>query len=332
MQLSSKVHLTGLEKTQRTNTVDVELQFDFGKSSDKLRTQFAGQPYYISPYSNKCGHPLIKAWRDENSGAYYLVDENRVEFYVTPTGNLIQTRMPSALKFQKVVDSLFYLVLVFVLRLQGHLCLYSAVLGLRGFAIALIGYSYSGKSMLTAALAARGMSVLSDDLLVLKNTNKIFFAQPGYPWISLRPMALKETFNQLVERPQLSAEWTFQGDSYISLDLRQNDLRFEDEPLPLKAAYFIDTHSGDPTRPRIKSVSAQRAMLDLLAHSWSSPMLDKKIIQHDFNELGKLTECVVFRSLLQPHSDKGGIPTLCHLIIRDIEYMISAKGQPPSEV
>ena len=151
--------------------------------------------------------------------------------------------------------------------------------------------------MLTAALATRGVSVLSDDLLVLKKTNQTFFAQPGYPWISLRPRTLKETFKQLNKWPRLSAEWTYQGDRYVSLDLRQNGFSFEKKPLPLKAVYLINVQSSDPAKPRIVPMTAQDALVELAARSWNSPMLDKEMIRHDFNHLGQLADNLCFRNL-----------------------------------
>lgn len=322
LHLSSDMPLKGLDNRDRPPEIDVEIQFNPKKLSIQPTNQYTHQPYYTSPYFNSNGHPLVMAWRGMDDGDYCLIDSNHVKYTVTSTGSRILVQPPPLLTLNKVVDNLLYFVLVFVLRLRGFLCFYAAVVASEGSAFAFVGYSYSGKSMLTAALAARGISVLSDDLLVLNKLDRSFVAQSGYPWICLRPMALKGTFKQLDECPRLSAEWEYHGDRYVSLDLRQNGFNFEDRSLSLKAVYFIDARSDDPARPSIKPMSAQEAMVELLSHSWNSPVLDKKMTRHDFNHLGQLADFVTFRRL-QPHTDTGGMPRLCTLVLRDIDKLSS---------
>src|SRR5262249_51652752 len=77
-------------------------------------------------------------------------------------------------------------ILAFVLSLRRVTCLHASAVAIRGRAVAFVGPSGAGKSTLAAALAQRGFSVLSDDLLALSAQGDTLLAHPGVPWLRLR--------------------------------------------------------------------------------------------------------------------------------------------------
>ena len=91
---------------------------------------------------------------------------------------------------QAAIHHLLFSLPGFLLGLRKSACLHGAAIGWGDGAIALLGQSNSGKSVLSANMAARGIEVLSDDLVALDVIGDTVKVYPGYPWICLRPESL----------------------------------------------------------------------------------------------------------------------------------------------
>src|SRR5205085_641022 len=76
-------------------------------------------------------------------------------------------------------------VIAFILRLRNTLCFHSSSLLIGGQAVALCGISAAGKSTTAAALALRGIPVLTEDVTPVKELAQVPFVEPGYPRICL---------------------------------------------------------------------------------------------------------------------------------------------------
>ena len=106
-------------------------------------------------------------------------------------------------------------------------------MSIRDQAIALCGVSQAGKSTTAAALALRGISVLTEDVTPIKDFGETFIVEPGYPRICLWPDSVKELLGSPDALPLLTPNW---DKRYLPLDgVRAT---FQSEPKPLGAIYL----------------------------------------------------------------------------------------------
>ena len=324
LHLRSNKAIPAFEILAPPPSVDVEIWFDREPPACEAVRKTSQKPCYISSICTAHGQPVTKAWRSAETGQYRMLDSNGIEFIIDQIGTQVWVQQPEWLSFQVTVHRLIFSVMTFILRLRSRLCLGGAVVSEKDMAFSLLGGSYAGKSTNTAVLAAQGYRVLSDDLLVLSEENHRFVAYPGYPWLCLRPFALRMIYGSFAERPHLSPSWIYQGETYVSLNLRQNGYPFQCTPLPLTAIYILGPRRDDAVAPWIKPISKPEALLNLLTHSWNSPLLGKDVLDHDYAQLSRLVALVpVFQ--VTPHSDPARLSQLCEAITRHFATVTSSK-------
>src|SRR6185369_332600 len=122
----------------------------------------------------------------------------------------------------------------------------------------LCGTSAVGKSTTAAALALRGVPVLTEDVTALKSLGERFLVEPGYPRICLWPDIVKELLGSSDALPLLTPNW---DKRYLPLDgVRAN---FEPAPKPLGIIYLLATRGGNVDAPRLEEVRPREALLEL---------------------------------------------------------------------
>jgi hypothetical protein len=176
-----------LDRVQETSVVDYSLTFNDCKDRfEALRREFHCS-WYLSPRLVKCGRTVVEVWKTENCRKFLFRFYNGVEFIVDRVRESIWVN-----GFQNAS-----LQAAFLLGLRKSASLHGAAIGWGNSAIALLEESYSGKSLLSANMAARGIEVLSDDLVALDVVGSAVQVYPGYPWICLRRVAAIATDRQL---------------------------------------------------------------------------------------------------------------------------------------
>ena len=128
-----------------------------------------------------------------------------------------------------------------LLRRRGITCLHASCVVVGETALALVGQSGAGKSTTAAALSARGYSVISDDVLPLKEVEDRFYAIPGYPRLRLWPTSVEALYGHREAQPQLAPNF---DKRYLAL----SPDNFSFDPLPLKAIYFLNWNSEGEDR------------------------------------------------------------------------------------
>ena len=110
--------------------------------------------------------------------------------------------------------------------------------------------------------------------------------------------------------PRFSKGWEKQR-----LSLGENETRFESQPLPLGAIYFLGERRATDA-PAVEGVRPQAALLSLVADSFASRTLDRELRAREFDVLGRLVTHVPVRRVFA-HSDESRIHDLCKAIRED---------------
>ena len=202
-------------------------------------------------------------------------------------------------------------VMGFVLRRRGVMALHASAVAVQGCAVVLCGPSESGKSTTAAALALRGVPVLSDDITALSDGSVGFQVEPGYARICLWPDAVRDLLGQPDALPRLTPNW-----EKCFLPLDGNNASFEAQRKPLGAVYLLAPRKSEANAPRIEEVGAREALLELVQNTYMNWLLDRNQRAAEFDALSKLVTQVPMRRIV-PHADPGRIGELCDLILAD---------------
>jgi hypothetical protein len=202
-------------------------------------------------------------------------------------------------------------VLGFVLRRRHITSLHASTVELFGHAVALSGDAGLGKSTTAAALALRGVPVLSEDIAPMREDSGSFHVVPGYPRVCLWPDSVNYLLGSPDALPLLTPVWEKR---YLPLDGVR--ARFSSEPLPLGLIYLFAPRSGEAGAPHVEEMSPREALLTLVQNTYMNWLLDREHRAVEFDALSRLVKQVPVRRIV-PHSDAGRIPALCELIQAD---------------
>jgi hypothetical protein len=196
----------------------------------------------------------------------------------------------------------------FIMRLKGIICLHSSAVEIDGQAIALLGFSTSGKSTTAAGLAAYGAKILADDITVLIPQNGQYMIQPGYSKVRLRPLAA----DFLTERPEdLPIVYTGRDSRYVALTENDN---FLPKALPLSAIYVLGDFSDEYKIPSIEPINSQDKLITLLANTYGMYVVRDKLRANEFKVLAGIAKTIPINKLRYAH-DISTLPVQCQLII-----------------
>jgi len=206
-------------------------------------------------------------------------------------------------------------VMGFVLRRRSILALHASAVCIGGRAVALCGESQAGKSTTAAALALRGIPVLCEDITPLIEEHGRFQVEPGYPRVCLWPDAVEKLLGARDALPQLTPTW-----EKFFLPLDGGNARFEEQRRVLGAVYLFAPRVAEADAPRIETMSAREALLELVQNTYMNWLLDRRQRAAEFDALSRLVTQVPIRRIV-PHVDPGRIGALCELIVADGERL-----------
>ncbi len=235
-------------------------------------------------------------------GWLHLEYADGVAFTVRADGARVGCTWPAGLSLDDAATYLTGPVMGLILRLRGATCLHASAVKVGGAAVLVCGPGGAGKSTTAAALAARGHTLLSDDISPLIETADAVQVQPGYPVVRLWPEAGRALYGD-AGLPRLSAGW----------DKRYRRMEaFHGTPLPLRTVYVLAGREEDGA-PRVEPLPAAEAVLNLLANVYMAWLPDAAARGRDLVRLGAVAaRARVVR--LVPHKDPARIGELCACI------------------
>lgn len=317
LRLRSNRPIPGLAASSPSEAVDVDIQL--GDRLDGLVDPEACIEHYVSPLRGRSGRPIVIVKRDP-TGAYLWLYDDGPRFLIDPSGHRVWVDWPDTAGIDEAALSLLGPILGFVLRLHGITCLHASAVAVDGWAIALVGPQYAGKSTTAAALVARGHALVSEDVVPLIDRGTHYEVVPGYPAIRLWPKAITMLYGSEVWLPLLTSKRDKRR-----LDLDYLSPSFRRDPLPLAAIYTLNWRSHDDRAPMVEPVPSHQALVMLVGDAYNSYALTPDMRAREFNLLGRLTQAVPVRSVT-PHVDPGRLPQLCAAILSDFA---SRSGRPP---
>ncbi|HAK54406.1 MAG: hypothetical protein QF463_06135 [Vicinamibacterales bacterium] len=258
------------------------------------------------------GEPAaLTVWRLDDGGFFWMRYADGTEFLLSQRGDAVWARWAPASTVEDTATYLLGPVLGFLLRLRGTVCLHASAVVVDDQAIALVGPPGAGKSTTAAALARRGVAVLSDDVVALVERDPGWVVEAGYPCVRMRPEAVRTMFDSLDALPLMTPTWDRR---YI--DLTERPYRFGAEATPLGGVCILDERRDEADLPRIEPMTAKDALMALVENAYTSYLLDRTMRAREFVVFGDVVARVpVWR--LVPHADPSRLPALCDVVTRD---------------
>lgn len=298
---------------------------DFEKSTLKNHSHLSKSLWYESS-KDQMGQFLC-VWRLGDDQYFHFLYSDGTRFLIDSSGKHVTASWPDILTFEDMATYLIGPILGFVLRLHGVVCLHASAIVVNGFAIAILSPAGYGKSTTAAAFAKRGYPVLSDDVVALIDHGDIFWVQPAFPRLHLWPPSVKALFGQDDALPRITPENPFWDKRY--LDLCRNNYRFQSSPMKL-AAVYNGKHSDAKDIPHLDTLSAHEGFIALIANTYSSRLLDKKMRALEFDVLSRLAASVPVKCL-KSQKDLVDPHKTCNIILDDARRLLASINSPEHE-
>ncbi|MBZ5526984.1 MAG: serine/threonine protein kinase [Acidobacteriia bacterium] len=273
--------------------------------------------FYASPTLDDKGLPLVRAGWDTKENYFGFWYSDGAKFAVSREGCEIWADWPDGYTLEDACTYLVGPVLAFALRLRGATCLHASAIEVDGLAIALVGAPGAGKSTTAAAFALAGFPVLSDDIVVLSETNGRLFVQPGYPRVNVWPDSARALTGSAAALPLITPTW---GKHFLPLG--QNGLRFAGRPLPLGAVYLLAERQPELAAPVVEEISGSEAMVTLAANTYQNYLLDAEMRRKDFELFERLAKALPVRRIRRP-DDISALASSCEAIAADARRMLA---------
>ncbi len=311
-RLISNAIIPGLELCFKSCQSDLRIMI--GQMPDWLEDKVSSATVWnSSPFLDDDDEPGLNTWKLSGGKYFKLLYRDGTTFIIDREGTEVWTTWPEPFTLEDTTTYLLGPVFGFILRLRGITCLHASVVAINDQAIAIIGVAGAGKSTTAASFAKMGYPVLTEDVAALDDEGDRFYVRPGYPVIRLWPSSVEMLFGAPDALPLMTPNWDKRY-----LDLTREGFRFQNEPLPLGAIYFLQERSDDPDAPIIEPVSPQTGLIDLVANAYTNYLLDKDMRAREFDLLGRIVQRIPLRKVT-PHSDPARLPDLCRAIIADFE-------------
>jgi hypothetical protein len=263
---------------------------------------------FVSAALDHSGEPALRIWQVADGACLYLAYCDGMEFWLDREGRSVWARWPATSSLEDAASILLGPALGLLLRLRGVTCLHASAVAFDDRAVAFVGDEGAGKSTTAAAFARRGHAVLSDDVVAIVERAGAFDVLPAYPYLSLWPDSVEILYGPEKTLPAFSANW----DKRV-LSLTEDHLRFEEKSLPLGAIFLLGEKSSDGAAPFLETPRAQECLVELVANSYATGMLDKEMRSQEFRLLGRMLANVPVRRV-RPEKDSTQIDRLCEVI------------------
>lgn len=229
--------------------------------------------------------------------AYFF--EGVAAFIFPPDGRYLKVYIDPTADHTEFEFALFRGVLPRILHLRGTTCLHASAVAIAGGVVAFCGPSGAGKSTLAAALASRGFSLVSDDVLPLRpspGANGVE-AGPGLPELRIYP----ETAERLGVADRVTAPIQKQAKAHWQ------PRRAPEAPLPLLGIYLLEpTLRGSSEEPAaLVPISRAEALIGLISNSFWVHQTETRALGKDMLCLGALLRSVPVERLMFELSDTG---------------------------
>ena len=167
---------------------------------------------------------------------------------------------------------------------QGRPTFHASVVTVPGGVVAFLGQSGMGKSTLAASFALNGSSFLSDDALLVEETNSVCEVQPSHPSIRL----WEDSVDQLLDASS-STSIPISYSTKARL-LAGDALTYNSEPQQLLAAYVLE--SNDAAKVAIHTLSGLDRHMAWVNNSFLLDIEDPDLLKQHFDWTHRISSAV----------------------------------------
>ena len=304
LRLRAATSLPGLLEIPTAGAADVEFVLGVPPWHDAPRVrQFASA-------ANDAGEPTVVVWSLPSANAIVLAYAEGMRFHLTTDGSRIWADWQSPLTLADTMTFLVGPALGYALRRRGLLALHASSVRIGGVAAAFVGPGGAGKSTLATACAQAGFPLVTDDILVLRETGEQWWTSPAPDQVRLWADSERILFGDDSALPALSPNWPKRG-----LAIESVGLGMVKDSVPLGFVFLLEPRSDDASAPRIELVPGGEALVGLVTHSYANYLLDATERAAELRAVGRLATSVPIRRLV-PHTDAARLGASVALISR----------------
>jgi len=230
-------------------------------------------------------------------GSSYVRWENVGEFLVAADGRRIVCRREKQVSSESYQAYLLGQALSFALVKQHLEPLHATTVVVDGEAVAFLGSNAFGKSSLAASCLAAGFRLLTDDLLVLRDSPRGVLAYPGPPRIKLFSKVATRVFGQAADGPAMNAD-TDKRILWLGAHQTCSD------PVVLKTIYAVAAPRDACRTPgvRIEALSPREAFLALVKGTFNRRLVNAERVGRQFDAMAGLAGRVIVKTLAYPRA------------------------------
>ena len=234
-----------------------------------------------------------------SDGGYLLRFPDLADFEVSADGKEV-VAWPANEDDEATVEHLYINQMVpLALSRQGRPTFHASVVTVTGGAIAFLGQSGIGKSTLAASFALNGASFLSDDALLVEETNRGCVVQPSHPSIRL----WEDSVDQLVDASSpTSIPVSYSTKARL---LAGDALAYSAEPQRLLAAYVLE--SNDAAKIAIRTLAGLDRHMAWVHNSFLLDVEDAELLKQHFDWTHRISSAIPTFALDYPR-DYGILP------------------------
>ena len=312
VSLNSNIDIPGLSPNG-AYSANAEITVEGGPEPEWVRQALCSQGRVVShlPAGERTPDPSFVLTEYGDRNCFELSYSDGTRFVVSAAADRVWGTYEPPLTQEDLATYFLGPVMGFLLRRRQFTCLHASAVELHGRAVLFCGEAGYGKSTTAAALALRGVPVISEDIVPLGLKKGQFWAVPGYPRICLWPDAAAHLTGSREGLPRLTPVW---GKTYLALD--GSRASFVKEKQPLGIIYVLGERTASAQAPCVRELRAKEALLELVKNTYMNWLLDREQRAEEFNVLGNLVQQIPVRQLAA-HSDPQRITQLCELIVED---------------
>jgi hypothetical protein len=279
---------------------EIPLAFPETRSSAAPDITFSlKSPRFFSEARSLISSSLDEEWWYHHAaladGSVFVRVPGYCEFVVSSDGGSIACGELEESTAEWFQTYLLGVVLSFALLKQGHEPLHSTVVVVDGKGVALCGNSGWGKSTLAAAFLHAGHTILTDDLLIIRDVDGVLCGCPGPSRIKLFPHIARR-----FQPDKITHEPIDPGSEKLILPLAPHEVH--DRPVPLHGFFVLDEPVDPTASVSIQTLPARLSFMAIVGAAFNVRERSPERLRRQFLAAKEWTARLPVRRLCYPRS------------------------------